>query len=77
MSVQFVSVAVGAVALSLTFDCHWVVPTDPVARVSTLLDPLQIAPAPEIVFTTESGLTVIVIGSEIEGVHTPLDTTTL
>jgi hypothetical protein len=77
MLVQFVSAAAGAVALEVTFDCHLVVPIDPVANVSTLLDPLQIAPAPVIVFTTESGLTVIVIGSEVDLAHTPLDTTTL
>ena len=77
ISVQLASVAAGAVALSLTFDCHLVVPTDPVANVSTLLDPLQTAPAPVIVFTTESGFTVKVTSLEVTLPHNPLVKVTL
>ena len=58
-------------------DCHWIAPTEPVAKVRVLVSPLQIAPAPEIVFTTETGFTVIVIASEVEAGQAPLDTTTL
>jgi hypothetical protein len=46
-------------------DCHWIEPTEPVAKVRVLLAPLQIAPAPEIVFTTDNGFTVKVATFEV------------
>ena len=58
-------------------DCHWIVPTEPVANVSVVAVPLQIDPAPLMVLTTDTGLIVIVIGSEIDVEQTPLETTTL
>ena len=79
MFVQFESVADGAVVLELTLDCHWIEPIEPVAKVRTLLPPLQIAPAPDIVLTVEAGLTVTVttLDVEVEQEPTPLVTTTL
>jgi len=48
-----------------------------VAKVSILLEPLQIAPAPLIVLTVESGFTLTTTTFEVAAVHKPLDTTTL
>ena len=47
------------------------------AKVSILLEPLQIAPAPVIALTTEVGLTVTVTTFEVATGQTPLETTTL
>ena len=47
------------------------------AKVSILLEPLQIAPAPLIVLTVESGFILTTTPSEVVAVHKPLDTTTL
>ena len=77
MFAQLASVAAGAVALELTLFCHWIEPIEPVAKVSTLLAPLQIAPAPDIVFTTDLGLTATVITFDVDLEQAPLDTTTL
>ena len=76
MFVQFESVAAGAVVLELTLDCHWIEPIEPVAKVSVLLSPLQIAPAPEIVLTVEAGLTVTVTTLDVELEQAGLETTT-
>ena len=77
MFVQFESVADGAVVLEFTLDCHWIEPIEPEAKIRTLLPPLQIAPAPDIVLTVEAGLTVTVTTLDVEVEQAPLDTTTL
>jgi hypothetical protein len=78
MFVQFESVADGAVVLELTLDCHWIAPTEPDAKLSVLLPPLQIAPvvAKDTAFTTEIGLTVTTATLDVEVGQAPLDTTT-
>ena len=47
------------------------------AKVSVLLEPLQIAPAPLIVLTVESGFILTTTTFEVAAEQTPLETTTL
>ena len=42
-------------------DCHWIVPTEPVAKVSVNGVPLQIDPAPVMFLAIAAGLTFIIV----------------
>ena len=57
-------------------DCHWIVPTEPEAKVRVNGVPLQIDPAPLIALATATGLTVIIV-CVVEVAQAPLDTITL
>ena len=71
-SIEAKSVAVADVV----DDCHWIIPTEPVPKVSVFDIPLQIAPAPLMVLATAFGLTVIIV-CVLEEAQAPLDTITL
>ena len=75
---QLVSAAKGAVALVVTLRCHWIKPTEAVAKVNVLLPPKHtFGVFPEIVLTTTFGLTLTSTILEVNVPHVPLVTSAL